>query len=368
MPVPEIPALTPARRKVLSFVLRVAVAAAVVWIVSGLIGRIDWRAVGDALATLSWWAIPVLILVLLLRQVLSSAPVARFVPRLGLRRSLHNEMAANLVATVAPPPSDMAVRVSMFRSWGVDPVDGMAGVTLATVVFWGARFLAPVIGLATFVVRGVERRQWAVAGVSAAIAIAIITLLVLVLRSHRWADAVGRVAARTVTKVVRPVDEEAWAATVVDFRSRVDTTLRKHLAPALTLMLAGIVLESFILLASLRLVGVPSSLTSAEIVGTFLLAYPMTMLPFMGLGALDATLIATWIDNVPDAMEPTLLAGTIVWRVVTLGGTLVIGALSLGWWRWSLRRQGLAVPSADAVPSGSTLPGESPSPSASDPA
>ncbi|GAA5517664.1 hypothetical protein Lsed01_00073 [Demequina sediminis] len=44
MPVPEIPALTPARRKVLAFVLRVAVAAAVVWIVSGLIGRIDWRA------------------------------------------------------------------------------------------------------------------------------------------------------------------------------------------------------------------------------------------------------------------------------------------------------------------------------------
>jgi len=41
-----------------------------------------------------------------------------------------------------------------------------------------------------------------------ALAIAIITLLVLVLRSHRWADAVGRVAARTVTKVVRPVDRD----------------------------------------------------------------------------------------------------------------------------------------------------------------
>ncbi|WP_296667309.1 hypothetical protein, partial [Demequina sp.] len=288
-------------------VMLAAAAAAAVWIIGGLAQRVSWSAVGDALATLDWWQMPVLVVALVGRQVLSSTPVARFVTGLGLKRAIHNEMSANLVATVAPPPSDMALRVAMFRSWGVDPVDGMAGVTLATVVFWGARFLAPVLGLAMFAVRGIETRQWAIAGVSAAIAATILVTLILVLRSHTWAEATGRMAARAVSRVGRPADEAGWASAVLEFRARVESSLRRHLFPALVLMLAGVAVESFILLASLRFVGVPQSLPSVEIVGTFLLLYPLTILPMLGLGVLDAILVATWVDNVAASVEPTLV-------------------------------------------------------------
>jgi len=315
----------------------VAVLGLIAWLTVAVARGVDWTSVGSALHRLAWWQAPILVALLLARQVLSAAPVARFVAGLGLTRALHNEVAANLVATVAPPPGDMVLRVAMFRSWGVDAVGGMAGVTLATTVFWGARFLAPPLGLAVVAARGIREREWLVASISAAIAVAIIAVLLVLLRSENWADAGGRFAARAVTRVWRPVDAEAWAAAVVGFRAQVSATLRAHLAPALALMLAGILAEGLLLLASLRFVGVGGSLSAIEILGVFLLAYPLTILPFLGLGVLDAALVALWLTDSPAVPEATLVAGMVVWRAVSLGGTLVIGALSLAWWRWTTR-------------------------------
>lgn len=316
----------------------IAVAAAVVWALADLAGRVDGDAVIEALGRLAWWQAPILVGLLLLRQLLTSAPIARFTAGLGQLRALHNELAANLVATVTPPPADIVMRVAMFRSWGVDPVAGMAGVTLGTVVFWGARFLAPVMGLAIVAVRGVERREWWVAGGSAVIAAAILGALALVLRDARWAAWLGRAAARTVARFGRRADASVWADAVVAFRTRVTATLREHLAAALALMLTGVLVEGLLLLASLRFVGVGSTLSAVEILGVFLLAYPLTILPFLGLGVLDATLVALWLTDDSPVPQATLVAGLLVWRAVSLGGTLLIGAASVAWWRWTVRR------------------------------
>ncbi|WP_062466601.1 lysylphosphatidylglycerol synthase domain-containing protein [Demequina maris] len=319
-------------------VVTLVVVAAVLWALFSLGSQVDWPAVGDALGTLPWWSPPILVALLLLRQLLSSAPLARVVEGLGWKRALHNEMSANLVATLAPPPSDLVLRVGMFRSWGIDPVEGMAGVTLTTVVFWGVRFLAPVLGLGVVAIRGVERHEWWFAVGSLAIAAAILVALTLVVRSERWAHTLGHLGARIVTRFGRPADGAVWAAAVGDFRSRVSASYRRHLMPSIALGLGGVVAEALIVLASLRLVGVGASLSAVEIVGVFLLLYPLTILPFLGLGVLDAALIAAWLTDTPAVPEATLVAGTLVWRAVSLGGTLAIGALSLAWWRWSTRR------------------------------
>ncbi len=318
-------------------IVTVVVVAAVLWALGSLASRVDWSAVGAALGTLPWWSGPILVALLLLRQLLSSAPLARVVAGLGWRRALHNEMGGNLVATLAPPPADLVLRVSMFRSWRIDALDGMAGVTLTTAVFWGARFLAPVLGLAVVAVRGVERHEWWVAGVCLLVAAVILALLTLVVRSRRWARTLGRAGARIATRFGRPADADAWASAVGEFRARVSESYSRHLLPAIGLSLAGVVAEGLILLASLRLVGVPSSLSAIEILGVFLLLYPLTLMPFLGLGVLDAALIAAWLTDTPAAPEAALVAGMLVWRAVSLGGTMLIGAVSLAWWRWTGR-------------------------------
>ena len=53
---------------------------------------------------------------LLLRQVLNAVPLSQFVEGLGLRRSVQNDLAANLLGTVSPPPGDVVIRVAMFGS------------------------------------------------------------------------------------------------------------------------------------------------------------------------------------------------------------------------------------------------------------
>lgn len=164
---------------------------AAVWLVVGvcawvavtrLVGAVDWSAVADAFEGLPVLVVVPLVLALLLRQTLNAVPLTYYVPGLALRRSMQNDLTANVVATFTPPPSDIVVRVAMFRSWGVDPTAGMAGVTLNTAKFYAVRFLAPTLGLLLLVWGGVDRRQWVVAVVCGLVAAVMLTALVLLLR------------------------------------------------------------------------------------------------------------------------------------------------------------------------------------------
>ncbi|MDN4472594.1 lysylphosphatidylglycerol synthase domain-containing protein [Demequina zhanjiangensis] len=345
------------RRRILRATIIVIVSVVIGWAALELGQRIDWESVGQAVSRLAWWQVGVLIVLLVVRQIINATPVSRFVRGLSRPRAVLNDLAANLVGHLTPPPGDVVIRIAMFRSWRVDPVDGMAGVTLTSFVFYGARLLSPVLGLMLLAFVGIDRRQWIVATVSGVLALALLTGLVLVVRSQGWAMLLGRWAARVARAVRRDVNEEAWVRAVVSFRERVEGTLKEHLLPALAALGAGIVLEGLILFASLRFVGVsPGDLSAAEILGGFFMVYPLTMLPMFGLGVLDAVLISGWITATGEQLESTLLAGVIVWRAVTFGGALLLGALAVGWWRLALRRN--PSPPAETDPPSSDADGQ----------
>jgi hypothetical protein len=65
-------------------------------------------------------------------------------------------------------------------------------------------------------------------------------------------------------------------------------------------------------------------------------------LPLAGLGVLDAALVVAYTETAGAAAEPEIVAALVVWRVVTLIGTLLLGALTFGWWRWQISRGRLA--------------------------
>ena len=69
-----------------------------------------------------------------------------------------------------------------------------------------------------------------------------------------------------------------------------------------------------------------------------LLAYPLTILPAFGLGVMDAVVIASITDVTGVEYESALIGAAMVWRTVTLFGTLGLGALAMAWWRVSARR------------------------------
>jgi hypothetical protein len=306
----------------------------VAWIVVGFVGAIDWSEVATSFSRLGLGSLLLLVLGLLARQAFNAVPLSKFVPDLTWRRSVQNDLGANVVGTFAPPPSDVVLRVSMFNSWDINPIDGMAGVTLNMITFYAVRFLAPVLGVLLLATHEVERGHLVTAALSALVAACLIGALIAVMRGDAMAGWVGRTAARVASKVKDGIDEDAWSLAVVDFRGRMNETLRAGLLPALLTLVAMVLCDALILLMSLRSIGVSAAQLSAlDIVAGFLLAYPLTLMPLAGLGVLDAALLAAYTDIAGLTWEAEIVAALVVWRTITIGGPLVLGSLTVVWWR-----------------------------------
>ena len=324
-------------KPLLLFVASIVIA----WIVVGFIGAIDWSEVAASFSRLSIGSIVLLFLGLMARQGFNAVPLSKFVAGLTWRRSVQNDLGANVVATFTPPPSDVVLRVSMFNSWGINPVDGMAGVTLNMITFYAVRFLAPVLGVLLLATQEVERGHFVTAALSALVALCVIGALFAVMRGDAMAAWVGRSAARIAGKVKDGIDADAWSLAVVDFRSRMNETLRAGLLPSLLTLVAMVLCDSLIVLMSLRFVGIGAAQLSAiDVIAAFLLAYPLTLMPLAGLGVLDASLLAAYTDIAGLTWEAEIVAALIIWRTFTIGGPLILGALAVAWWRRETTRSG----------------------------
>lgn len=304
-----------------------------------LVGRVDWAAVGSALDLLPWPAGVLLIALLLVRQACSAAPMMFYLPGLRLIRSMQNDLTANLVATFAPTPSDIVVRVSMFRSWGLDPAMGLAASAINSVKFYVIRFGAPVVGLVLLSGQAVDPGLWWFGAASAAVSVAMVVTLVLIARADHLAAWVGRTAGRIGHRFSARVDPERWSQVVVETRAGTARGLRRGLLPSLAELLVMVLLDAVMMLVALRAVGVDAALLpTVAVLGAVLVAYPVTSLPLFGLGVLDALLVGFWVGLAGPELEPAAIAGVLVWRVVTLGVTYLLGLGSLAWWRLDQRR------------------------------
>lgn len=326
-------------RRLATIAIWAAIGAFAWFALNRIIGAVDWAAVGAAFGQLDPLAtVFPMFLLLLVRQFLNAVPLRYYVPGLGWFRSVENDLAANVVATFAPPPSDVVLRIAMFRSWGLDPVRGMTGVTLNSFKFYAVRFLAPAIGLLLLAGFQVERRQWVLGLLCLAVAAAILTALALLLRSDALAEAIGRVAGRLVRIVRRSADVSGYPARMVRLRHESADSLRRGLLPSMVALVGMVLADASILAVALRGVGLtPSQLPLLEILGWVLLCYPLTTLPLFGLGVLDAIVVGAWTLTAGAEHESAIVAATIVWRATTILGTLALGALTLAGWRLRYR-------------------------------
>jgi len=313
------------------------------YLVVNFFGAIDWAQVGASLGRLSLAAFIPLFALLLLRQTFNAVPLSRFVPELALSRSVQNDLSANVVGTFSPPPSDVVLRISMFKSWRIDPVDGMAGVALNALAFYAVRFFAPALGVLLLAFQEVERGQLIAAFLSTLVAVAVVLGIWLIARGDRFAALLGYTAGRVVRRFRSSVQPQEWADSVVSFRGRMEGNLRSGLVPALAALLAMVVVDGLILLSALRFVGIDSSvLSTVDILGAFFIVYPLTLMPMAGLGILDAALIGTWVTIATVVWEPEIIAGLVVWRVITILGSLALGAITLVFWRGTTRKRSAA--------------------------
>lgn len=303
-------------------------------ILSRVVGTVDWAEVVDALGRLAWWQFLPLFGVLMVRQVCNALPLSFFTRGVTAFQALMNDLVASLMAIIAPPPSDMVMRVAMFNSWGVESSRALAGATMNTITFYINRFAAPIIGLAAASAFGFETDHAWFALAGAAIALSLVGLVWAILRTEGFATRFGLTAGRFAQRFKSSVEPEAWADFMDDFRAHITDTYRRGLPRSLAVLILMVVADAVILLLSLRFVGVSASDVSAlYILAIFFLVYPLTLFPLMGLGVLDTVLLTAFLNVGGELIEPEVIAALAVWRVVTLMSPVVMGAGALTWWR-----------------------------------
>lgn len=338
----------PLRRRSIRWAIALVIGVFAWFALERLLARVDWVAVGGALSGLAGWVIVPLLLALVLRQLCNAVPLTFYVPGLSLFRSTLSDTAANLVGTFAPPPSDMVLRIAMFRSWRLDPAAGITGGALNSIKFYAIRFLAPPLGLVLLGIHQAERRQWVFAIGCVVVAAVLLGGLVLLLRAEPIAAWLGRTAGRIVRPFRPSVDPQAWSDYLVGLRAQSSESLRRGLLPSMLALVGMVLADVSILLLSIRGVGIPASaLGVLDIAPALMILYPLTLLPLFGLGVLDALLVGSLTTVAGLAFEPDVVAAVVIWRVTTIIGTLALGLLTLGWWRLTTRSTAAPADSAD---------------------
>jgi uncharacterized membrane protein YbhN (UPF0104 family) len=317
-----------------------AVAIAATFIVVRLVGRIDWSAVWEALTRLTWWQPFVLLAVVVVRQVLSALPLALYIRGVSVYRATVNDLGAILMSVVAPPPSDLALRVTMFTSWGVSAAKGVAGTLMNTLTFYIVRFSAPALGFVLLLATGRPPGIRFLEIVSILVAVTILVAILLVLRSEGLARTVGTRTARLVRRVRKTVDPDAWAEACLRFRADISATFRRGFPRSLAAMVGMLTTDVLVLLLCLRFVGIfPGDVSLADVAIAYLFAYPLTLFPFSGIGLVDALILAALVEAGGLHLEAAAVAALVVWRVFTVGVPVLMGVVAVGLWRRSVAGQ-----------------------------
>ncbi|MEI7056509.1 lysylphosphatidylglycerol synthase domain-containing protein [Nocardioides sp. CCNWLW239] len=331
---PDVGAARPGGRAWVSRVVLLLVAVISTVIVVRLVGQVDWEAVWAALTHLSWWQPVVLVALVLVRQILLAMPLRFFIRGVTFYRATINDLGATLMSMIAPTPSDIALRVAMFKSWGVSAAKGLAGTVMNSLTFYIARFSAPLLGFVLLFAVGESPSYRWFELLSIAVAVVILVTVLLIVRSDPLARAVGTRSAQVVRRFRKTVDPDRWADACQRFRADISERFRGGFVWAVASQAGMMVVDLALLMLCLRFVGV-----SADQVGfvwiaiAYLFAFPLTVFPLWGIGIVDALILAALVEAGGPEVEAAAVAALIVWRGFTVGLPVLLGAIAVLMWR-----------------------------------
>lgn len=320
-----------------TWMLRLALLVVAVWVILAMARAyraLDVEAIGAAFANLLWWQTIVLLIVLLVRQVLNAAPLSIYIPGVSLWRATVNDLAASTASAFAPPPSDMALRVALFTSWGYGVDVSMAGTTMNAMNLFIVRFGTPLVGfvLLPFTGRAPGLRLLDLG--SLLVCAALVAGVLLVVRSGTRAAVLGRRLGRVARRFRASITPDAWADGFQHFQQHIASGFSWKFPRAIVCTLAMVAVDLVLLVLALRFVGVASTEASLLIVAAaFVFAYPLTLFPMQGIGIMDTAILATLVGVAGPEVASPAVAGLIIWRVYTVGGPLLLGVVAIAFRR-----------------------------------
>lgn len=343
----------PSGRAWLQAVVRWAVTLLILWFVFAvLLPRfIDYRDVVDALSTLRPVEVAALLVLAVATSLCRSLVYTAVIPGLRFWPGWQAYEASGTLASFAPPGVDMAVRFSMYRSFGVSANDAGAAFVLSGIFTIGIKFALPVVALVLVLVSGRYERLVAIIAILAVV-VALIACVVMVVRREDLARRLGRRVGGWYNHLLagrwrfEPISEPGES--LVAFRGKIVGTLRSVWHRALAGQLTAEAISFLILVMSLRFLGVSSDEAGF---GLVFVAYAVGLMaalaPFLpqGLGAVELVYVLMIAGTEDSDLADTVMAAAFTHRIFTWFLPILWGVVPLVVWRRRLGREELAVPS-----------------------
>jgi uncharacterized protein (TIRG00374 family) len=263
-------------------------------------------------------------------------------PGLRFRQALPFTQASTAFTYIAPGGGivGMAGSYGLLRMWGFASNDVARAVTVTGIWNQLANLLLPVLAVMLLGIEGDDGSAFltTVALIGAAVFTVAVGLLAIVLWTDNFARAVGDLARRVVSRLLRMIRRgpvTGWPEAFVRFRRETVELIRRRWHWLTLAAIAGNLTVFAVLLVSLRAVGVESNeVTGIEAFAGWSLARALQLIPLTpgGVGPVELGLTAILVGF--GGANAEVVAAVLLYRIFTIIPTLLLGLATIGAWRW----------------------------------
>jgi uncharacterized protein (TIRG00374 family) len=300
----------------------------------------DYRSVWDVVQDLTWEQIGLLVLTVIGNLATYAPPWMAALPGLGYRQASVLTLASTSSTYIAPGGAavGMATSYAMLRGWGFSgrPVT----IAVAVTGIWNqfAMLGFPIIALAALTLQHEKNSLLqTVALIGLAVFVVAVAGFAAGLSTPRLAKKVGDLAARICNFGLRLIRRKpvTWEGqSFVQWRNETIKLLARRWHVLTLATLAGQLTVFLVMLASLRVCGVPASdVTFIECFAAWSLARLLGSLPITpgGLGIVEVGLTGALVGF--GGKNADVVAAVLIYRFLTIVPTLLLGLLAGATWR-----------------------------------
>lgn len=308
----------------------------------------DYSGALDTLESMTWSDITTLVIVVIVYLFIYGWPFVAATPGLKYSNGFIVNQSAFAVSNGIPGGGafGLGLQYAQLTSYKVKPSPATSAIGATGVWSIFITLGLPTSGVAALALSGDDAGQYLLyAVIGFAVLITVIGLFALILRSKKWAEKLGiladRIANQILAKFGRGWRVNLEVAVLTLRNDLVDLVRRRWFV--ITLAQIGVSWSQFAILytALVAVTGHNGTVSLLAAYGAWAISQIGIMIPITpgGLGTVDAALIALLTVVGVSAADAT--AAALLWRASSYVPQMVIGLISIFYWRWqeSRRRQ-----------------------------
>jgi len=305
--------------------------------------------IGDAVSDLSIAAIVALVLGGLVIMALNAMAMQTPLTGISTTKAFVAQQSSTAISNVIPGPSGTAARFAILYSWGVGVEDFTRGTVAVSI--WNNVIMISMPGLAFVVLAitgdtGTSSTTLLVAA-AVAVVVSVVALVVVTwaLRSEWFCRWLGRATEWLVNPLRRLVRREPYTGldeAAAQLRERTVTVLAAKKARLTAVTLGAYWLNGLLLTCCLWVAGIPHAelsliaglaLYAVGRIGTIIQITPG------GVGVVEVVYSAVFMAALPEQYDTNVVAGVILYRLLTYVMPIAVGGVTYFVWRWMRRHE-----------------------------